>query len=469
MIGGGISGLAAALRFRERRPDLDIVVYEKSGRMGGLIQTERSDGFVIDTGADAYISSKPGAVQLTSFLGLDDQVVESRPELKRSFVLINGQLVQLPTGMSGLVPSELRPLLSSKLISPIGKIRMLADLVIPPRKGTEDESVASFVKRRMGSEVYTRMMEPLLTGIYGGNGEDLSLAATFPQLRTSEITYGGMIRGAIAQRREAATRPDVGRRRGFRSFNTGMQVLVDRAEEVVRASGTDIRCNTACTAITPGASGFDLQFADSTTRDRVDGVVLAVPGWMAASLLEQVAPEASHTLDTFDYSSTALCSMAFRESDLPAPLKGYGYVVPRIEKRHVMAMTWSSSKWPNRAPAGHALIRTYFGRKGFSTSLAMDDRGLAEETRKELREVLGITAEPVLTRIARVDRGMPLYTMGHLDRVERIFSSIARSPGLQLAGNMLRGVGVPDCISSGQRAADDVLVDLDAIQAAPAP
>ena len=468
MIGGGISGLAAALRFRERRPDLEIVLYEKTGRAGGLIHTERTDGFVIEAGADAYINSKPGAVQLTSFLGLDDQVVESRPELKRSFVLLNGQLAQLPTGMSGLVPSELRPLLSSKVISPIGKIRMLADFVIPPRKGTEDESVASFVKRRLGSEVYTHMMEPLLTGIYGGNGEHLSLAATFPQLRTSEITYGGLIRGAIAQRREAATRPDDGRRRGFRSFNNGMQVLVDRAEEVVRASGTEIRYNMACTAITPGAPGFGLQFAD-TTSDHVHGVVLAVPGWTAPLLLEQVAPEASHTLATFDYGSNALCSMAFRESDLPAPLKGYGYVVPRIEKRHVMAMTWSSSKWPNRAPAGHALIRTYFGRKGFSSSLAMDDRELAEETRRELREVLGITAEPVLTRVARVDRGMPLYTMGHLDRIERIFSSIARSPGLQLAGNMLRGVGVPDCISSGQRAADDVLVDLDAIQAASAP
>ena len=473
VVGAGISGLASAIRLRSLAPDAELVVFEQSDRAGGKIRTEHVDGFTIEAGPDAFLSSKRGGVALGNELGLTDRWVSPIPENQGSFVLNDGKLVPMPRGLSGLVPSELKPMFRSRLISPVGKVRMAMDMVIPPSNTVEDESLASFITRRMGSEMYDRMIEPLLSGIYAGDGNRLSLAATFPQLRASERTHGGILKGAMAQRSEVASRKGVAApRRGFLSFDNGMSILVDRAVEVARESGTRIEFGARCTDLRASSDGpgyvLTVEQDGSRCDHAFDGVVVAVPAWAAAPLLAEVAPEASTALARIDHVSNALIAIAFPESQLTRPLKGYGYVVPRIENRDVMAMTWISSKWDNRAPKGHVLLRTFVGRVGQDSALKGSDEFLVDISLKELRDVLGLDVTPSLTRVYRWDRGMPQYNLGHLDLVDRIETSTARTSGIEIAGNMLRGVGIPDCIVSGETAATNILADLTAARVAAA-
>ena len=464
VIGAGISGLAAATWLRKLDPAVHVTVFERDERPGGKIRTDRVDGFVIDGGPDAFLSAKPGGLSLSRELGLEAELIGPNPANKRSFVLSSGRLVPLPEGLSGLVPGELRPMFRSPLLSPQGKARMLLDLVLPPKPGNDDESLQVFVSRRVGSEMYERMIEPLLAGIYAGDGARLSLAATFPQLRTAERTHGGIIKGAVAQKREASRRqPQQQPSRGFLGFADGMSRLVDAAVARARASGTEVRFRTAVEAIeATGGDGFDLSLAgaDGTAHERVDGMIVATPAWAAAPLLIDVAPEASRALASIEHVSSALVVVAFPESQLMRPLAGYGYVVPRVERRDVMAMTWVSSKWERRAPEGQVLVRGFVGRAGQEAALAGDDSALVRLMVAELNDVLNLDVTPTLTRVYRWDGGMPQYNLGHLDRVAAIEASLARVPGIRLAGNMLRGVGIPDCIVSGQEAATNLLAEL---------
>lgn len=465
IVGAGISGLACALRLHAIDPDLEIVIYEQDVRAGGKILTEHIDGFTIEAGPDAFLASKRGGLSLSRQLGLEDRLVSPVPDNRRSYVLKGGKLVPLPQGLSGLVPTELKPMLRSWILSPRGKVRMAMDLIISPRTAIEDESLASFIRRRMGREMYERMIEPLLSGIYAGDGERLSLAATFPQLRASELTHGGIIKGALAQNQERSARDaDQTLRTGFLSFQGGMSEIVDRALERATTNGARVMYGAGCQRVEaePDGPGYRLTFARSGVEavESFDGVALAVPAWAAAPLLAGVAPKASDILERFEHVSNALIVIAFPESQLTRPLNGYGYVVPRVEGRDVMAMTWMTSKWDDRAPEGHVVIRAFVGRAGQAGALEGDDESLVQLTLKELRDVLGLDVVPSLTRVYRWDRGMPQYNMGHVDRVDRIDAELARVPRFELAGNYLRGVGIPDCVISGETAAANLVADL---------
>ena len=465
IVGAGISGLACALRLHAIDPSLKIVVFEREGRAGGKILTERIDGFTVEAGPDAFLASKRGGVTLSRELGLQERMVSPAPEHRRSFVLSRGKLVALPQGLSGLVPSELKPMLRSRLLTPAGKIRLAMDLVIPPRTAIEDESLATFISRRLGPEAYERMIEPLLSGIYAGDGERLSLAATFPQLRASELTHGGIIKGAVAQNRERASRdPAQSPRTGFLSFVTGMSEIVDRAFDVAKRNGVRFVLGAECSRVraeADGQPGYRLAVSrgGEDEIESFDGVVIAVPAWAAVPLLRDVVPEAAAVLTRFEHVSNALIVVAFPESQLTRPLDGYGYVVPRIEQRDVMAMTWVSSKWTGRAPEGQVLIRAFVGRAGQSAALEGNDESLVQLTLRELKEVLRLDVVPTMTRVYRWDRGMPQYTMGHLDRVDRVETELSRTPNMELAGNYLHGVGIPDCIVSGEAAAANLVAD----------
>jgi oxygen-dependent protoporphyrinogen oxidase len=464
VIGAGITGLASALRLRAIQPDLEIVIHEGADRAGGKLYTDRVDGFLVEAGPDSFLASKRGGVTLSEDLDLGSRLVTPRPEHRGSFVLSRGRLHPIPQGFSGLVPGELGPVFRSSLLSPAGKMRVAMDLVLGPRKDDGDESLASFATRRMGAEMYERMIEPLLSGIYAGDGSQLSLAATFPQLRASELTHGGILKGAMAQRSEAEQR-EVGQspRKGFLSFDGGMSSLIERAVAVARESGTRIELNASCTGIQRDRDGgyrVTIEGTAGTFEDRVDGVIVAVPAWAAQPLLTDVAPDASAALSEIEHVSNALVAVGFPESQLTRPLDGYGYVVPRAEGRDVMAMTWVSSKWANRAPEGQVLVRAFIGRAGQQAALAGDDASLVAIALRELDEVLGLRVDPRLARVYRWDKGMPQYNLGHLERVDRIELSIARTPGIEIAGNMLRGVGIPDSIVSGVTAAGNLLSDL---------
>lgn len=470
VIGGGISGLAAAHRLIAGDPGLDVLLLERESRLGGKILTERRDEYVIEAGPDSFLSVKPRGVGLSRELGLADRLIGPDERNRGAFVLHRGRLVPIPEGLTGLVPSRLSPILKTPLLSPLGKIRLAGDLTIRPRQSTDDESLASFVERRLGREAYARLIEPLMSGIYAGDGRRLSLAATFPNLRTAERTHGGLLRGAIAVRKEAAQQ-GVGEvpKRGFLSFPNGMVELVDALSHRIESMGGRVHVGATVTAIharLDGESGYDLAIEASGGEERqsFDAVIVAIPAWAAAPLLKPWSTDAADALSGIPHVSNAIVVTAYRTSQSPRALKGTGYVVPRAANRRVMAVTWSSSKWPERAPTGRLLIRAFIGRLGQEHLLDGDDNCLERITRSELEEILGITGEPEFERVFRWDRGMPQYNLGHLERVDRIDAGIGAVPGIELAGNMFRGVGIPDCIASGEAAADNTLAWLRELQ-----
>lgn len=465
VIGGGISGLAAANRLMARDPGCSVMLFESSDRLGGKIRTEREDVFTIEAGPDAFLATKPRGVGLSHELGLDDEFCTPDQRNRGSFVLRNGTLHPLPEGLTGLIPTKLRPMVETKLISPRGKARMALDFVLPARKDSGDESLNAFLSRRLGREAVQNLIEPLMAGIYAGDATQLSVEATFPQLRKAEREHGGLIRGVIAARRAADADKATGEvpRTGFLSFRNGMDTLIDALANRLRAAGVSVEMETRVEHIErrldDGGYVLSIEHNGAASRREVDAVVLATPAWSAAPLMSSLDTDVSSALAAIPHVSTALVSLAFPASDLPDPntLHGFGYLVPRTERREVMAMTWLSSKWQGRAPEGQVLVRAFAGRAGQEAVFAKTDDELISMLRAELRDVLGIDATPTLARVFRWERGMPQYNLGHLDRVRRIETGVARLPGFAIAGNMFRGVGIPDCILSGETAADRIL------------
>ena len=463
VIGGGISGLAAAHHLLAHHEDLRVTVVERDTQLGGKVVTYHRDGYVIEGGPDSMLSAKLRGVGLSRELGLESRLVTTLDRNRGSFVLRRGKLHRIPEGLTGLVPTKLGPLAKSRLISPLGKLRMLGDYVRRPGKGAADESLAGFMSRRLGGEVYTNLIEPLMAGIYAGDGRNLSIEATFPQLRAAERDHGGLIRGVLAQRAKARQGNGSAPKPGFVSFETGLHELIDALTADIRARGGEIRAGVAVSLLERSSRGHfrvTLDRDDGPETLRADGVIVATQAWAAAPLIDTIDRRAAQALEQIPHVSSAIVALGFDDPTVAARLNGYGYVVPRTERRPVMAMTWLSSKWPNRAPAGKALVRAFVGRAGQQDLLECPDERLVEIVRRELREVLGVTATPELEQVVRWDGGMPQYTMGHLERVAALERFAAEHPGLALAGNMFRGVGLPDCIASGERAADKVAADL---------
>jgi oxygen-dependent protoporphyrinogen oxidase len=461
VIGGGITGLAAAHRLLVRHPELAVTLVEGDTRLGGKILTVDAEGYTLEGGPDSMLGSKPRGIGLARELGLEDRLIGPTERNRRSFVLRRGRLHRIPEGLTGLVPTKLKPLAKSSLISPLGKARMLGDFVRRPRRDDGDESLEAFMTRRLGGEVYANLIEPLMAGIYAGDGSALSVQATFPQLRQAEREHGGLIRGVLAQRAKVQ-QPANGTRPGFITLQTGLRELVDALAADIEARGGEIRLGAAVTLLERCGTGYraTLDRDDGPETMRVDGAIVATQAWAAAPLLDGLDRAAALALEAIPHVSSAIVALGFDDPSVEARLRGFGYVVPRAEKRAVMAMTWLSSKWAGRAPAGKALIRAFVGRAGQQELLERPDDELVTIVRRELAEVLGITAEPELVRVFRWDGGMPQYALGHLDRVEVIEDAVSRLPGIAVAGNMLRGVGLPDCIASGERAADTVAAEV---------
>ncbi|HET8523184.1 MAG TPA: protoporphyrinogen oxidase [Thermomicrobiales bacterium] len=455
IIGGGIAGLAAAFRLTQIVPTSRITLIEQDEHLGGKIKTERADGFVIEAGPDSFLSSKPRGIGLCRELGIENRLQGVNQETRRTFVMRDGRLYDLPEGLTGLIPTRLKPLLSSRLLSAPGKARIVLDYVMPTRKGSGDESLALFIQRRLGTEVYERLVEPLMAGIYAGDGRVLSLEATFPQLRRAEVEHGGLIKGILASRSAIPpTQNGSAPRSPFLAPVSGMAELVDSLEQRLAGAGVRILMRTAAQRIVSLPGGEYRVTLDTGQTIPADRVILATPAAATAALVAEMHPDAASILRTIPHVSTALVTFAFREQALTRPFFGHGYIIPRVEGRSALACTWVSSKWNHRAPEGFALVRVFIGRAGTDHLTAADDEVLVSLTREELRATLGVEAQPSLTRIRRWRDGMPQYTLGHLERVAALEQIVASSPGLQIAGHAYRGVGIPDCIASGERAAD---------------
>jgi len=452
VVGGGIAGLAAARRLEALVPDAQITLVEKSERLGGKLLTEQVESFLVEGAADSFLSRKPRGVGLCEDLGLGTRLVGRRPELARSFVRVDDALHRLPEGLTGMIPADLDALAESALLSAEGLARLEAEPEVPPVSVDGDESIASFVSRRLGPEAYERLVEPLMTGIYGGDGEQLSLQATFPNLRALELEHGSLLAGLAAQKPAPGDYPP------FVSLRGGM-------EELVRAVAGSLERTTftvgTAAQLRRQDGGYAVHLADGRTV-WADAVVLAVPAYAAAEAVSELDDSLAEPLAEIPYASTAIVTLAFGADDVEHPLDGYGYVVPKVEGSDVLACTWSSNKWDGRAPADQPLIRVFLGRFGGRDMTELPDEELIGLAREELR-ILGLAAEPRFTRIHRWPRGMPQYTLGHPDRVARIDAALEHHPGLALAGAAYRGVGIPDCIDSGESAAEAVAHALRAV------
>jgi protoporphyrinogen/coproporphyrinogen III oxidase len=460
IVGAGIAGLAAAHRVvewsRERDRPVELVLFEAADRLGGTIQTERHDGFLVECGPDSFLSEKPWALALCRRLGIEDRLVRTDDRFRRTFVVFGGRLHPLPDGFQLLAPTRLGPFLASTLFSWPGKLRMALDLALP-RGGDPDESLGAFVRRRLGREALERVAQPLVAGIYTADPDDLALAATMPRFLELERRERSVILAMwrAARRAPAQASGSSGARWSlFVTFKEGM-------EELIRALGSRLppgamRLKERVAEVMPRGARWQVVTPDGSATE-VDAVILAPEAHQVARMIRPLDPALAHLLEGIPYASSATVTLAYRRADIAHPLDGFGFVVPHVERRPIIACTFSSVKYPGRAPEGHVLLRVFLGGALNEAALVQSDESLTHTARGQLAELLGARGEPIVTRVARYPKAMPQYHVGHLARVEAIEQCVARHPGLALIGGAYRGVGIADCVHAAEQAVERLL------------
>ncbi len=467
VIGAGLSGLTAANRIVERgktlRRPCEPVVLEAKDRIGGAIWTDHLQGFTLEGGADSFITNKPWAVALCRDLGLGEKLIGTDTQHRRSFVVRDGKLLPVPEGFVLMAPNRLGPILTTPTISWRGKLRMLMDLVLPRGAEDLDESLASFVRRRLGREALDRLVQPLVGGIYTADPTELSLRATLPQFQKMEREYRSLILAGLAQSRTSRStdRNASGARYGlFVTLTDGMDTL-PRTLAASLPEGS-LRLSTPVRKITkpePGSSLWHVELLNGVTLD-ANAVIMATEAYSSARLLDGVDPDLALHLRSIPYASSVVVNIAYRRDEVAHPLDGFGVVVPQIEGRLILAVSFTSVKFPMRAPAGTVLMRVFVGGATQPDLFDLDDAAILEIVHRELGELLGVKGAPILQVIARHSRAMPQYTLGHLDRVAAIRGRQARHSKLILCGNAFDGVGIPDCVHGATEAADAALAAL---------
>ncbi|CAN5307072.1 protoporphyrinogen oxidase [soil metagenome] len=450
VIGGGITGLAAAHRLTTM--GAKVVMVEKSSRLGGKVMTEHADGFLIESGPDSFVSGKASMMALADELGLTNRVISSRPEHRGSYVWWGGRLHPLPEGLLLMAPSRLLPVVRSSLLSLKGKLRLFGDLVLPRRYDGGDESLQSFVIRRLGREVLDRIAEPLIAGIHAAEPSTMSLKASFPRFLDMERQHRSLILAA----RSAAHKPaPTNAISYFASFKDGMGEIT--AALIGALEGVDIKTGVGVTRLIGDEDGgYQLTLEDGTEL-AVQGVILAIPARETAQLMSEMVPEAAAAAAGIHQVATATVTLAYRVDEIPK-LFGSGFVVPSVEGRRIMGVSYLSQKWEGRVPDQQfALLRAFVGgAQGQEMAVAGEER-LLSVVREELAALVGITAHPVLTKTYSWEGGLHQYTLGHLDRVAQAESALAAHRGLALAGAAFYGIGLNECVESGRRAAEKML------------
>jgi oxygen-dependent protoporphyrinogen oxidase len=463
VLGGGMTGLSAAFYLyrlaEERGLPIRVTLLEASGRLGGRIDTLRKDGYVIERGPDSFLARKTAMIELARDLGMEDELVGISSLAGKTMIVHRGRLHPMPQGLQMGIPTDLGAFARTGLISPLGKLRALCDLVIPRRRGDGDESVGEFLRRRLGREVVERIAEPLLAGIHAGDLDRLSLRATLPQFAQLERTHASLIRGLTATRRQAKPPqlPPEAQGKVFLSFRRGLLSVVEALDMRLRRYGCDIRLGVAARALEkgePDGAPYRIVTEDGTGLP-VHAVIVAVPAPAAASLLE--AHVDTEAMRKIDYVSVANVVFGYDARHFGHMLDGSGFLVPRGEGRTITASTWTSTKWPHTAPAGKRLVRCYVGRAGDEAAVDLPDDALVHAVKRDLRELMGLEAKPELTLITRLPRSMPQYAVGHQERIAAFRRELsARLPGVLAAGAAFEGVGLPDCVAQGRKAAEQL-------------
>jgi protoporphyrinogen/coproporphyrinogen III oxidase len=479
IIGGGVAGLGAAYkvaRAASEGHDVEFVLFEKDPRLGGKIRTETvwdpsdESKFIVDGGPDCFLTEKPACHRIAKLTGIFDDELPTDESRKRTWILSRGRLHQMPDGIFMFAPTKFLPFATTGLFSWPGKIRMAMDLFIPPKKvapgDLNDETLESFVVRRMGRECLDRLAEPLVGGVHASDPSRMSLAATFPRLLEMEQKYGSLMKGFLAARRKVEEmrrkyppKPGEKPRTFFTSFMNGMQELTDRMAD---AAGRErMRTGTAVAALWRTDGGFWKTLLSDGSAVDGDAVIIATESWAAETLVRPHDRVIADALAAIPASSSATVSVAFNEKEVGFDMNAFGVLCPLVEGRALMAATYSSTKWQGRAPPGKVLLRGFVGGPHNQEALKRSDEELVQTVIAEFHDILGLNpfAKPLFSRVFRWRLGMPQYTLGHLERIGRLDERCGQIPGLAIAGGSYRGVGVPNCIESGEQAVSKVLGD----------
>lgn len=463
MIGGGVSGLAAAHRLRKLIPHAELQLFEASDRLGGPLFTIAHDDSVLEQGADSFLIKTPFALDLCRELGLSDELIPTNEQHRRALVVRGGRLVPVPEGFVLMKPQNLGAMLKSPLLSPLGKLRLLAEpLALVPaavNRPGYDESVASFATRRLGRETYERLVEPLIAGIYVADARQLSLAATYPEFLEAERRHGSLWRAVRAASRqdgrdEQQQPPAAAARYGqFVTLRGGLRTFVAALVDTLPRQA--IRLRTPVMQVERHAAGrWAIKTAPGAPLEHFDAVLIAAHAPQAAPMIQQCDAELARNLASIEYASSAVATLVYHRQDIEHPLDGFGLVVPAIERRPIVAASFLTVKFPSHGPPGRAIVRVFSGGALQPEMVDRDDHELVAIAKQQMAELIGASGEPIETRVMRWRDAMPQYHVGHMERVEAIEQSIAAHPGLELAGNAYRGVGIPQSIHSGRQAAD---------------
>lgn len=461
VIGAGITGLAAALRIHEAAPELALSVLDSAARTGGVLQTVRQDAFLIERSADAFITNVPWATDLCDRVGVAEELLSTNAVCRRAFVVNRGRLAPIPEGFVIMAPGRIRPLITTRILSLRGKLRLAAECLVRRRRDCgsdhDDESLESFARRRFGAETFQRLIQPLVGGIYTADPSQLSLRSTLPQFLDMEREHGSLIKAALRKARSQAR--DAGgsaARYGlFTAPRGGMSSLVQAVTG--RLPRECLRLTSAVSSLrrtTDGRWSIDVPGEQPLC---VDAVLLAVPADSAAQIVRTADAELAEQLGQIPHAGSAVVSLGFRREQIEHPLDGFGFVVPLIENRSILSGSFSSVKFSGRAPDHSVLIRVFIGGACQPELLQLSEQDLIQLAVRELTDLLGVRQEPLTVDVARWPAAMPQYHVGHGQRIERIRRLVAEHPGIELAGKSYDGVGIPSCIRSGELAADRLL------------
>jgi protoporphyrinogen/coproporphyrinogen III oxidase len=451
IIGGGISGLTAAFTLEDHRRAgaVEYTLYESSPHLGGVLRTEHIQNCVVEAGPDSFITEKPWAADLCRALGISDQLIGSNDADRKTYILVRGQLVPLPDGLMFMVPTKILPTAFSPLFSWTTKLRIAQELLHPPRAAGADESVASLFERHYGAEMVDRLADPLLSGIYGGEAASLSVRAVLPRFAEMERTHGSLGRAMLAAKNNLQRpAPPL-----FTSLKNGMQQLVETL--VARLDASSLLTNASAQSIHLEAGGWTV--SAGLKSDHFDAVILALPTHAAAQLLAISGPALSTELAAIGYSSSITVGLGYDRKVRQSLPPGFGFLVPHSEGKRLLAATFVHNKFPHRAPDDRALLRCFFAGSHAENIWQLSDDAIIAVVRNELQQVLGLRSEPLFARVYRWKSAMAQYGVGHLERLDRIERLRQQLPKLALAGNGYRGIGIPDCIRSGQEAAKKIV------------
>ena len=458
IIGGGASGLAAATALQYAKlagADLDFTLFERDTRLGGVMQTERVDDCLIEAGPDSFLSEKTTGAEFCKLFGLGDQIIGSNDSERITYILVNNRLIAMPDGLMFMVPTKILPTIATPLFTWGTKIKMGLELLKrPPANTSKDESVADLVRRHYGQEVVERLADPLLAGVYGGDAANLSVKAVLPRFSDMEAKHGSLSRGMLIAREKMAEfaksqGPNYKPRPLFSSLKDGMQQMVDAVTHFLPKES--VQTGVAVTGIFKEKDKWTVALTGA--GEQFDALIMATPAHVAGRLLGRTCPVLAYDLGEISYSSSVTVVMTYTRADLANMPPGFGFLVPKSEGRRIRALTFVHNKFPHRAPPDKGIVRVFLGGLSDQGVLGLTDEEIVATVRRELDEIVGLKAEPRITRIYRWNKAMAQYGPGHLDRVHRIRQAVEATPTLALAGNALQGIGVPDCLASGLSAA----------------